>query len=141
MKAAISARSRGDWQEVKARTAPLQVFTHASGTWLVNYFRPKKFDLRAGLLLVEAERKLGRAAAADQLVDDMRAEYLGKKNGTPTCRFDSEYDSWRQELASALGENEKREFKCEEPAPPLSCPAPVVPPEEDPKASGTKPQA
>ncbi len=132
MLAAVAARAQGNWQEVKARTAAMLVFDNVkTGNWLFDTFKSRRFDVRAGLLLVEAERKLGNAAVADKLVADMRPQYLEPKGKTPTCSFHDQYDTWRKDLGIALGENEKREFHCEEPVPPLGCPAPVPVPEDD----------
>ena len=127
MLAAIAARSRGDWRQVQALTTPLHIYGSAArSTWLASLFRPKLYDLQAGLLLVEAKRQLGHDADADKLVSAMRGQYVGKNSGTPTCSLDYAYDSWRKELAKAVGDVEKREFKCQAPPPPLMCPVPAA---------------
>ncbi len=132
MLAAVAARAQGNWREVKARTSAIvTIKKFKTGNWLTDTFQPRRFDVRAGLLLVEAERKLGNAAVADQLVADMRPQYHGPNVKTPACSFQTQYDTWRKDLAIALGENEKREFGCEELAPPLGCAAPVQLPQGD----------
>ncbi len=110
---AIAAREQGDWQEVRARTSAITMFqTPATGKR--SAIAPR-YDFRAGLLLAEAERKLGRVPAADAIVAAMRAQYLGKQAGVPRCHFGKERDIWRKFLDSAVSENEKREFKCQDP--------------------------
>ena len=128
--AAIAARSQGDWQQVKKWTTLLHKFKQdESASWMEKTFSSAqpapRYDLGVGLLLVEAERHLGHGPAADKLVAEMRAQFSATKGGKNICHLsDSYYDSWRKPLQDAVRDNEKREFKCEEPAPPLKCKVP-----------------
>ncbi len=131
--AAIAARSEGKWQEVSELMAPVHTFVvRAGGNRLSRWVNGQaesttRHDLRAGLLLVEAQRKLGQGEAADKLVRQMLTQYTATKetNGI-ACTMAQGWDRWRKDLDSALIENEKREFKCEDPPPPLNCPAPAA---------------
>jgi Zn-dependent protease len=133
--AAMAAREQGNWKEVRSVTLPIHLLkTRQRDGFLVRMFRPNKaptqrFDLRAGLLLVEAERKLGNSAAADGLVSSMLKQYKAGPQGKLTCSINADYRQWRDRLNAAVRENEKREFACEEPPPPLSCPTPAVSPD------------
>ncbi|MEJ7808452.1 MAG: M50 family metallopeptidase, partial [Telluria sp.] len=116
--AAVAARMRGDWREVRALALPVQAFANkTTGNWVADYFRPVRADMRVTLMLVEAERKLGDAGSADEHVAQLRKQYPAKSKGPVLCRFGREQDAWRRELAAALAEIEHRELHCT-PAPP-----------------------
>jgi Zn-dependent protease len=111
--AAVAAREQGDWQEVRLRTSAITMFqTPAYGKR--SEIGPR-YDFRAGLLLADAERKLGRGAVADKLIAAMRPQYQGKQSGVARCHFGREKDSWRKFVDNAVVEIEKREFTCQDP--------------------------
>jgi Zn-dependent protease len=134
--AAIAARSQGDWPQVKTWATALYKFERqGSAGWLERTFGvgtpTVRYDLRGGLLLAEAQRHLGKGANADKLVAAMRPQFDQKARGKNTCHIGERYyETWRLPLQDAMRENEKREFQCEEPPPPLKCSVPAELPED-----------
>jgi Zn-dependent protease len=119
--AAVAARARGDWQEVKVRASAIQYAeTFERDNWFVATFMPgisrTRLDPGASLLLLEAQRALGDKKSADALADDIRKEYQDANDGKVHCRFQRQSTSWRKGLDQALAENEGRELKCATPA-------------------------
>ncbi len=112
--AAVAARGRGDWRGVREHAGVIKTVRDSRGGNVLteNYTEPR-YDLRAALLLLEAERKLGHSQQAEALVTGMREQYQGKSTGAKRCRFDGETIRWRKVTADAVAEIEQREFKCE----------------------------
>ncbi|PWF46079.1 site-2 protease family protein [Massilia glaciei] len=117
---AVAARMRGDWRAVKAHASVILKFESisSSGNGLVEFFmaarraKAVQLDMRAALLLVEAERALRRGKSADALVKEMRKQYKRRAGDAARCRFGSDEDVWRKPLSNAIDENERRELKC-----------------------------
>jgi hypothetical protein len=116
--AALAARMRGDWQEVEQRTSSIyQPTSPGSGNWALDFAIARlsaapAIDGRATLMLIEAERALGKNDRADELVAHLRKQYQQGPDSTNRCRFGMSYDPWRKVFSDVLAENEKRELKC-----------------------------
>jgi tetratricopeptide (TPR) repeat protein len=112
--AAVAARDRGDWRGVGDRAGAVKTVRELSGGNLLSptYTEPR-LDLRGALLLLEAERKLGRVQQAEELMAGVRAQYESKAGGARRCRSDDETDRWRKIITDAVAEIEKQEFNCE----------------------------
>ena len=116
--AAVAARMRADWHEVENRTSTIyQITNPGTGNWALDFAVARlsaapPIDGRATLMLIEAERALGKNDRANELAAYLRKQYQQKPGGAGQCRFGEHYDAWRKAFTEALAENEKRELKC-----------------------------
>lgn len=116
--AAFQARSAGRWQQVRAYTLPIHDRpARSSGKWLTDLYRKSplampRHDLAAALMLLEAQRALGQAEAADTLAARLRRQYRQGRGGAVGCRFDRHPAGWRQPYHATLAAIEARELKC-----------------------------
>ncbi len=116
---AISAQLRGDWQRARElATEARKPLVFESDSWVYKFLnlfqqvnKPQP-DLRATLLLINAERSLGNTAVADGLVAELKHRMPQYVKDNPACRFANNLLGNSQVYRNTLLTIEKREFNC-----------------------------
>ena len=117
--AAFQSRTAGNWQQVEAYTSVIESRPRKpSAKWYINFYRATPLampnhDVRAALMLLEAQRALGRSGEADALAASLRRQYGPRPGASLVCRYDRRADdAWRQSYRTVLAAIESRELGC-----------------------------
>ncbi len=118
-------RQRGNWRAAHGYALAMSAMRQEEeGNWFMRMLPggDPELNYAAGLMLADAERTLGNAAAAGKLVARLRDMHDERAGAQLTCKMRVDDTSWRRPFEQLLFDIEQRELQCQPAPPSLGCP-------------------